>query len=87
MKPLVHELEELLHEGRDGRRGVGFLHRWWGALVFNRCCLGGAAPLAVCRYRWSGVAAPTANPKVDAATATNARGPAGLDRKPPGVEK
>ena len=31
----------------------------------------------------SGVAAPTASPKVDAATATRARGPAGLDRKPP----
>ena len=61
VEPLVHELEELLHEGCDGRRGVDF-HRWRDSrLVFNRCCLGGAAsPLAVCRYRWSGVAAPIA---------------------------
>ena len=49
MEPLSHHLEELLHEGRDGRRGVDFLHRWRESrLVFNRCCLEGLPPLALC---------------------------------------
>ena len=46
---LFPQLVELLHEGRDGRGGVGFLHRWRGSrLVFNRCCLGGVASHTVC---------------------------------------
>ena len=41
---LFPQLVELLHEGRDGRRGVDFHRRWRGSrLVFNCCCLGGAS--------------------------------------------
>ena len=48
VESLIYHLEELLHEGRDGCRDF---HRWRDArLVFNCCCLGGAASHTVCGH-------------------------------------